>query len=248
MKQINLSPSFLSRVISKGYDYAVAEKLGLIKKDTTSMSAGRIVHAIIAHKLGHADAPKIAINPFDSFRTNAAKEWRDSQPDDVAILKEAEVKLYQEIADRAIAHPKTQELFKDAKVIPEQIVEKEVHGFNVKGIIDVEIQGESTTVIDWKFLSSTSFDKFTKQALWDNYDLQAAIYDFLVEASHVYFAVVESEFPHRIKYFYATPSFLESGAEKFNRALQIITKENWREPTFDIEEVTELIDWNNFNG
>ena len=32
MKAINLSPSFLSKLYDKGYDYAVGEKLGLIKR------------------------------------------------------------------------------------------------------------------------------------------------------------------------------------------------------------------------
>lgn len=247
IQPLNLSHSFLSKVISKGYDYAVGEKLGLISKDTANMSAGRIVHAIIAHKFGH-EAPKIAISPFKDFRTNASKEWRDSQPDDTAILKEHEYKAYEEIAERVVNHPVTKKLTAEGEITAEIKSEKAINGFNVKGIIDLRVKSEATTVIDWKFLSTTSFDKFTKQALWDNYDLQAAVYDFLEDATHVYFGVIESEAPFRIKYFFVTPSFLESGADKFNRAFQILKKENWRQPTFDIQEVTELVDWNNYNG
>ena len=51
MKAINLSPSFLSKLYDKGYDYAVGEKLGLIKKDTKSMSDGRLIHSLIAERL-----------------------------------------------------------------------------------------------------------------------------------------------------------------------------------------------------
>lgn len=248
IKPINLSPSFLSKVISKGYDYAVGEKLNLFAKDTKNMSEGRIVHAFIAHRFGH-EAPKVVTNPYDSFRSNAAKEWRDSQPDDVAIIKHEDVDKFNSIADRVFNHPKTQELLDGhTQVIAEELVQKEVGGFNIKGFIDLSIVGENKVVIDWKYLSTTSFDKFTKQALYDNYDLQSSIYDFLKDADQVYFGVIESEAPYRIKYFLVTPSFLESGADKFNKAFDILKQADWREPTFDITEVTELIDWNNFNG
>ena len=85
MKPINLSPSFLSKLYNKGYDYAVGEKLGLIKKDTKSMSDGRLIHSLIAERLG-GEQTKIAITPFDSFRTKEAREWRDSQPDDTQFV------------------------------------------------------------------------------------------------------------------------------------------------------------------
>lgn len=243
MKKINLSPSFLSDVYGKGYDYAVGNKLGLVEKpESSAMSDGKLIHALIDQRLGGQQA-KIAISPFDSFRTNAAKEWRDSQPDDTAIVTEEKMEKLNEIADRVINHPVIKPMLEKAQ--PEKVVLKEANGFTVKGILDVVTEYEGKTVIDWKFVNSKNFDTFHKQSLWNNYDLQAAVYNYLVDATHVYFGVIESESPHRIKMFYCNPSFLDSGATKFDKAFKILSKENWREPNFDITDVTELEDWGN---
>lgn len=241
IKPINLSPSFLSTVIGKGYDYAVAQKLDMIPRlPTAAMQNGKLLHALISERLGVKTDEWVA-SPYDSFRTKEAKEWRDSQPDNVMIVKEETVELYQKIAERVINHPSVKPLLEGVK--PEQIIEKQVNGFNVKGILDALTTHNGTTVIDWKFVSSRNFDNFTKEALYSNYDLQAAVYDFLVDATHVYFVAIENEVPHRIKVFYCDPSFLESGADKFDRAFSIVKEADWREPTFDIKETGELLAW-----
>lgn len=246
MKPINLSPSFLSKVLSKGYDYAVAQKLGMIPSlPTQAMSDGKLLHALIAERLGN-NTDKWVVSPYDNFRTKEAKEWRDSQPDDVIITNQAKIDQYNQIADRVINHPKIKSSLQNAKA--EGVVEKRVGEYNVKGVLDVVARGEAITVIDWKFVSSTNFDKFDKVALYDNYDLQAAVYDFLVGATHVYFGVIENEAPYRIKLYWCDPSFLDSGANKFDKALNIIKEAGWREPDFNIEEVGTLVSWNNYNG
>lgn len=243
MNKINLSPSFLSKVYSKGYDYAVGEKLGLIDKpDTGAMNDGKLLHGLIAERLGYKPV-KVAIPPYDNFRTKEAREWRDLQPYDTLIVNEQKLAKFNKIADRVVNHPTIKPMLENAK--PELVIEKEVNGFNVKGILDVVSPYNGGTVIDWKFISSKNFDKFTKEALWSNYDLQASVYDYLTNANHVYFGVIESESPHRIKLFYCEQSFLEGGADKFNKAFKILEKENWREPNFDILEVGSLEDWGN---
>ena len=242
---INLSPSFLAKVLSNGYDYAVGEKLGMFGKDTAAMSDGRLLHAIIAEKLGGEPA-KIAISPYASFRTNEAKAWRDSQPDDTAIVSEAKMEQFNAIAERAINHPKIAPYLKDCK--PEVKIEKEVNGYNVKGILDVISSHNGKTVIDWKFVSTQVFDSFDKKALYQNYDLQSSVYDFLTDATHVLFAVIENEAPHRIKLWNCDSSFLESGADKFNKSFKIVQEAKWREPQFDILEVDDLMSWNNYVG
>lgn len=247
MKKINLSPSFLIKVYEKGYDYAVGEKLGLFpKEDTSSMSDGRLLHALISQKLGGEKA-KIAISPYDSFRTNESKQWRDSQPDDTFIVKQSKIDQLNKIVDRVVNHPNIKKLLVNCRT--ESIVEKEVNGHNVKGIIDVCTKdNESTTVIDWKFVSSIVFDSFNKKALSMNYDLQASVYDFLESATSVYFGVIENQAPYRIKLFYCDSTFLESGANKFNKAFKILDEAKCREPNFDIEEIGTLMSWENYNG
>lgn len=248
MKQINLSPSFLIKVYDKGYDYAVAEKLGLIDKPATgAMSDGKLLHALISEALG-GEKTKIAISPFDSFRTNEAKAWRDSQPDDTAIVKEEEIETFNKIVQRVINHPRIK-IYLDKKITSEKISEKEVNGFKVKGILDIISDDEgSKTVIDWKFVSSQVFDSFDKKALYQHYDLQASVYDFLEEPANVYFGAIENEAPHRIRMFHCDSSFLESGAEKFDKVFKILKEENWRKPTFDIDDVGELMSWNHYNS
>ena len=246
MKQINLSPSFLSTVYSKGYDYAVAQKLGMIPRlPTEAMQKGKLLHALMSEKLGK-QSDKWVVSPYENFKTKEARVWRDSQPDNVIIAKQELVDQLNIVADRAINHPKIEHLLVGAE--PEVVVEKQVNGFNVKGILDVLSSVNGKTVIDWKFMSSKNFDNFTKEALYSNYDLQGAVYDFLVDATHVYFVAIENEAPYRIKAFYCDQSFLESGADKFNKAFTMLRKENWREPNFDIQEVGDLVSWNNYNG
>lgn len=242
IESINLSPSFLSKVLSQGYDKAVAEKIGLIPKDdTTSMSDGRLIHGIIAEKLG-GEKLKYVISPFENYRTKVSQEWRDRQPDDVAIVKQEQYSLFNEIAERVINHPNIKPLLKDGK--PEQVIEKQVNGFNVKGILD----WSGNVVIDWKFVSSKNFDNFVKVALWEHYDLQAAVYDYLKKPNNIYFCAVESSAPFRIKLYHCDQSFLDGGADKFGMAVSIIKEAKWRLPTFDIEEVGELMDWNHYSG
>jgi hypothetical protein len=248
MKPINLSPSFLIKVYEKGYDYAVGEKLGLFPhEDTSAMSDGRLIHALISERLGGEKA-KIAIMPFDNFRTNAAKEWRDSQPDDTSIVTEEKIETLNKIIDRLVDHEKL-EKFLSNPCLTELVVEKQVNGHNVKGILDlVSTDDETTTVIDWKFVSTQVFDSFSKKALYQHYDLQAAIYDYLKDATNIYFVAIENQAPYRIKVFHCDSSFLESGAEKFNKAFKIIDEAKGREPNFNINVVEELIAWDQYNG
>lgn len=247
-KKINLSPSFLLRVYDKGYDYAVGEKLGLFPRvSTPAMANGRMIHALIAERLGGEKA-EIAINPYDSYRTKAAKEWRDSQPDSVEITTAENLENMNKIVDRLVNHEKLKPLI-EGECHTEMSVSKDVNGNTVKGVLDlVSINGEAKSVIDWKFISSQVFDSFDKKALHNHYDLQAAIYDFLVEPTHVYFVAIENEVPNRIKLFYCDPSFLDSGAEKFDKTFKILQEANWREPRFNIEEVGTLMSWGNYNG
>lgn len=241
MKPINLSPSFLSKVLQKGYDYAIAEKLGLIEKDTKAMSAGRALHSMISESFG-GKADKVVVCPFDNYRTKASQEWRDSQDKNTIILKQSEADLYAELVERIHKHPVISKLL-DGEIKSERIVEKEVNGLNVKGIIDLSIQNEAKILIDWKFVSSQVFDDFGRKALWNNYDLQAAVYDFLEDATHIYFVTIESEAPYRIKAWYCDPSMLESGADKFDKSLKILKEAGWRNVTFDITEVENIMAW-----
>lgn len=251
MKKINISPSFLIKVYEKGYDYAVAEKLGLINKpNTSSMDDGKLLHAMLSEALG-GDKAKIAISPFDSFRTKEAKEWRDNQSDDTAIITIQRKELLDRIVKRVLDHKNIKPFYNNVTslAITEKVCEKVVNGHNIKGILDlIAVEPESKSVIDWKFVSSQVFDAFDKKALYQHYDLQAAVYDYLEEPTNIYFCAIENEVPYRIKLFHCDPSFLESGAEKFDKTFKILETEKWREPTFDIDEVGELISWNHYNG
>lgn len=247
MKAINLSPSFLSKVYEKGYDYAVGEKLGLFNVDTKAMSDGRLIHALLSERLGGEKA-KVVTNPYDSFRTKVAKEWRDAVPYDTAIVTNEKIDGLNKIVDRVVNHVKIKP-FLEVPCATELVINKDVNGYNVKGVLDVvSSDNEATNVIDWKFVSSQIFDSFGKKALYMHYDLQASVYDFLTDAANVYFCIIENEAPHRIKLFHCDSSFLESGAEKFNKSFKVLDAAKWREPNFDIEEVETLMSWDNYNG
>ena len=218
IKPINLSPSFLSKVLSKGYDFSVAEKLGMIEKDTRSMQAGKALHSLLATSFGAKD-DDIAISPFDNYRTKEARDWRDKQPDRMIILSEKEAELYSSLVKRIRKHPEIVKLIAGTSMEAEKVITKEVNGFTVKGVLDLVFTKEdSVNVIDWKFCSSKVFDDFDRKALWQHYDLQAAVYDFLVDSTHIYFVAIENEAPYRIKVWHCDLSMLEGGADKFNKA------------------------------
>lgn len=247
IEPINLSPSFLSVVFDKGFDYAVAQKLGMIDKlPTQAMDNGRLIHAMIAEALGNEPA-KYAVSPYDSYRTKEAREWRDSQPDDTLIVSQDTIDTYSGIVNRILAHPRIKPLLQ-GNVETEKIYIKEENGFTVKGILDLVVTGESTIIVDWKFVSSQIFDDFGRKSLYSNYDLQAAVYDYLSNAANIYFCAIENEMPYRIKLFHCDSSYLESGADKFDKAVKIVKEAKWRSPNFDIDDVPELMSWNNFNG
>lgn len=248
IKPINLSPSFLSKVYSKGYDYAVAEKLGLIAKvPTQAMLDGRLIHAMIDEKISDNKA-NFVVSPYDSFRTKEAKDWRDSQPDNMIVITEEKAEKFNRIIDRLVDHPFISRLL-DNPCMTEMVREKQINGHNIKGILDlVSSDNDSKTIIDWKFVSSQVFDSFEKKALYENYDLQAAVYDFLEEPTNVYFCAIENEEPHRIRLFHCDESFLDSGSEKFNKSFKILDDAKWRDPNFNIDDIGELISWNHFNG
>lgn len=245
MGPINLSPSFLINVYSRGYDYSVGEKLGLFPKESTpAMTDGRLIHALLSERLGGEQA-KIAVSIFENYRSKEARDWRDKQPDDTIIVTEQKLEQLNKIVDRVLEHPRIKP-FLEVPCATELTVEREVNGYNIKGILDVvSTDNQATNVLDWKFVSSQVFDSFTKKALYQHYDLQAAIYDYLQEPTNIYFVAIENEVPHRIKLFHCDPSFLESGAEKFDKAFKILDAAKWRKPNFDIDEVGELIAWEN---
>lgn len=240
---INISPSFLSKILSKGYDYAVAEKLGMIKKDTASMNAGKALHSFISGAFG-GKQDEIAISPYENYRTKEAREWRDNTPDNVIIVSQTEADLYQKLAERVKFHPEVMMILDDVNIETEKTVERNVNGFNVKGVLDiVATKDQVVDVIDWKFVGPQVFDDFARKSLWQNYDLQASTYDFLTNATHIYFVTIENESPYRIKVWHCSPDMLESGADKFDRALKIIKEQDWREPTFDIMGVEDIKAW-----
>lgn len=240
---INLSPSFLGKVLSKGYDYATAEKLGLIKKETKSMSDGKVMHSFLSAAFG-GKQEDIAISPYENYRTKEARNWRDSQPDNTLIISQAQADLFAELTERVKNHPEVKKILDGASIETELLAERKIKEWNVKGILDLFAQKDGMSiVIDHKYVNSKTFDDFERKSRYDNYDLQASVYDFLKNATHIYFVVIESEAPHRIKVCYASPSYLESGGVKFDKALNIIKAEGWRSPSFDLQGVEELKDW-----
>lgn len=243
IQPINLSPSFLSRLLAKGYDYAVGEKLGLVQKETATMNAGKVMHSFLSGAFG-GKIDDIAISPYDDFRSKEAREWRDSQPDKVLIIKQKEADLYDELTKRVRNHPEIARILKGAKIEAEKTVERKVKEHNVKGVLDiVATKPDMVDVIDWKFVGSQVFDDFARKALYMHYDMQASVYDFLTDATHIYFVTIENEAPYRIKVWHCSLDMLEGGAGKFDKALQVIKKEQWRRPTFDIAGVEDIKGW-----
>ena len=252
IEPINLSPSFLGRVLSKGYDYAVAEKLELFsKKDTSAMSEGKALHAYIAKSLGGVNS-ELVLCPYSDFRKKEAREWRDLQDKDAVIVMPDKVAVYEDIVQRLLQIDLIRDKYKTAKY--EDVIVQKYGDLNVKGVLDFyarkssKDEDDKTIVIDWKYVSSQSFDDFGKKATYMHYDLQAYIYRQLVGADDVYFCTIENEAPYRIKLWSTDMLFLQNGEYKFDNVLKIIQGSRWRYPSFNIPEVGTLTSYYNYQA
>lgn len=124
-------------IYRKGIDYAVAERLGIIKKTYgKAVDIGQLAHA---HLLGGEQ--EFVVNPYPDFRTKEAREWRDSQT--LPIISEEEFEAITTVVDRIKSHPLANELIFGKGTRREIELKAKIEGKDWVGRADVVKVGEN---------------------------------------------------------------------------------------------------------
>lgn len=224
------SYSVAKTLIQKSPRHAYLEhaKLGgQAKERTKSMDIGQAVHTAL---LGKGD--KFIKSPYDDFRSKEAKEWRDSQPSDVIILKSNEFEKIDEIKSHFYAQMMDCGLwgvFESSQ--NELIAEYEYDGIYTISMLDAFNENYGV-IFDIKTTTDASPDACQRKIIDFGYDLQSTLYKKAVEIIRpnltgkvrFIFLFIEVEAPYCLTSIELDNMFQYIGEFKLNKAANI-----WRE-------------------
>lgn len=242
------SYSSMKPILESGIDYAVAKKQGIIPPPSSQyIDMGQMVHQQI---LGGSD--EFVTPPYPDFRSKAARDWRDNAiANGQIIITEDMQAAIDQIVENIKKHPHTPKYLLGKGIKHEQeLYATTSEGVKLRGKADaIRLEKESAIITDIK--TTAQFDKFSKAAYWNHYDLQAANYTLIgshhlgieSELINYYFCVAETVVPYRVQYFHASLEFVESGERKLRTCIDAITNFKDNQPNFLIEDVPELGDY-----
>lgn len=250
-KRPEWSYSSMKKIIESGIDYAVAAKQGIIPgPQSPEIDLGQLAHMLV---LGGED--NFAVCEFTDFRTKAAREWRDEQ---LALGKNIVTKNQFEAVTHIVSnienHPFTEKYLLGEGIQHEQeMYAKTVDGIDIRGKADATKLVNKSAAIITDIKTTGQFDKFQKNASWNHYDLQSAVYTLIAasflgidpELINYNFCVAETVAPYRVQYYHASIEFVESGERKLRRCIDAIVDFGDKKPSFLIPEMGELGDWSN---
>lgn len=246
------SYSQMKVILDSGIDYAVATKRKMLPGPaSTSIDLGELVHMFV---LG-GDEKQFVMSPYQTFRTNEAKAWRETQiKAGKTIIRPNEYASFAPIVDNVKAHPRSTELLYAEGAKHEVEMYATINGVALRSKADTILYRGDDSLIVADLKTTSYFDRWAHDryfAMNKHYDLQAALYLLVAAKSlgvspnfcNFWFCVAEAKPPYRIQYHHATQAFLESGEQKLVKCLETIKEFGDREPNFLIEEVNELGDW-----
>lgn len=243
------SYSQLKLILDHGIDYAKGQLEGLIPGPANkAIDLGQLAHMLV---LGGEDCFALMEDSgFDSFRTNAAKDWKREQEEaGKIIINKAQWESVCQIVHNIENHPHYKDFIFGDGWEHEVELYATLNGLACRGKADALLRTEHTAIItDLK--TTGQFDQFFKRARISHYDLQAAVYSNIVagtigiDAGSVdyYFCVAETIAPFRVQFFYATNEFVESGEQKLSYCINQVKENQGKEPNFMLEEIRELGD------
>lgn len=247
-KRPEWSYSQMKIILDSGIDYAVGQRLGLTPQIAGhAIDLGQLAHMLI---LGGEDI--FALSEYPDFRKKEAREWRDAQiAAGKAIITQADFEAITQMVEHVEKHPLSSKyLLGDGFKHEVEMYATTSSGTKLRGKADaLKVSDDSLIITDIK--TTAKFDDFKKAASWRHYDLQAAVYTLIGGASqkvasssvNYYFCVVETAMPYRVKYFHASPEFLEAGERKLSKCVAEIEDFGDKQPNFLYEEVEELGDF-----
>jgi hypothetical protein len=228
------SQSAAKLVYRNGIDYAVAERLKIVKQTFgKAVDIGQLAHA---HLLGGEQ--EFVVKKYPNYLTKEAKEWRDAQT--LPIISEEEFDTITTIVDRIKGHPLANELIFGKGTQREVELKAKIEGKDWVGRADVVKVGADKSIdyiLDVK--TAAKFDDFKWTAKRNDYDLQAAVYSLIAKAQDkpFYWVIVETVAPYRVGVAVAAPEFVESGYRKLETICNEIKKFDARDGKTDFEKL-----------
>ncbi len=225
------SPTNLQGAVSKSLLWKFNEspfkwRYGKPKPTSEAMRLGLLVHTLALTPAEFSEA--YAVSPFDSFRTNESKAWRQEQEDaGRSVITQATLDQAQSIAECITS---TDILHYIGERQCEVAVVANFHGTQVRGMIDI-VPTYGNMLMDLKTTSSIeSLDALARLICNRGYDWQAAMYLDLWNAAtgeerdEFQFLFVEVDDPHETAIVTLSPDVIADGRTGYMNALM-----RWKE-------------------
>lgn len=232
------SYSQLKLILDHGIDYAVASKRKMIPGPSSkAIDIGTLIHQAV---LGGRE--KFVISPFDSFRTNAAKQWRDEniKAGNIIITQEEQAAI-DAVVQNIKNHPYSKDyIFADGAKYEQEMYAGTEQGVDLRGKSDVNILFDKELLVITDLKTTGKFDRFFRDAQYKHYDMQSANYIFIAAAAlginpaliRYKFCVAETEAPYRVEFMNAGIDFISSGERKLFRCVEAVKEFGDKEPSF----------------
>jgi hypothetical protein len=195
------------------------------KEQTAAMIFGSIVHALLLEPDTVSSLVVTRPPQWDSWRTNAAKEWRDQQT--ALVATDEEFAQIQAAAEAVKTDPKAAWILQRAEKEVGIFRKHEATGFLLKGRLDlpfIDLNG-NTAVCDIKKVQSVKRGLFSKAVGDRLMHAQLAFYLDLIGANGGgYILAVEEEEPHETRLFKFTDASIARGRAMYEAWL---TKLAW---------------------
>ncbi len=256
------SYSSMKKILDHGIDYAVGAKTkDFEEKFGQAVNLGQLAHNFIT---GGEDV--FAVSPFDSFRTKAARDWRDQQEElGKYVINAQQYNDIVPIVENVEKHPYFEYYLGKELKHEQEFLNATIFGVPVKGKADafrvVKEDGKVVRVEINDLKTTAQFDDFARKAYYNHYDLQAALYslmavsakDFpelnkkyeeapeeIIKYAQFNFFVVETVAPFRVKVWTCDANFIEGGMKKLDNCLGEILRFEKREDKKPVYLDTEI--------
>lgn len=225
--------------------YQAAKKEG--RNDTPALITGRLLDCLIFTP--DEFAAKYVISPYDEFRTNAAKAWRDeTTARGVEIIKPDALAEAQALADAVRKHPVARR-YLDAGEFQAPLVWTDPEtGLRCKGLTDLLNRGPRPFLIDGKSAQTIDKRRYASSAGSFLYHCQLAHYragmriGLGIDPEFIGHIVYEKGAPYDVAVFEFAPAVIDSGEvivrELLNRVAECEASGEWPGRYPEIEMIT----------
>jgi hypothetical protein len=249
-KPLIVSKSLLWRFAANPHKW----RFGPATLQTTSMAWGSLVDCLTLTP--SAFDRDFVISPYDEYRTNEAKAWRDAQTK--TVVKQAEydeaLKASEAIWNHSIAAGVLENSTRQASVIADAVEPVTGEAFRAKCRLDI-VPDAKSEYQDWLFdlKTSQSLHKIESTIADFGYHVQAAFYLDLYNSkaadkrSRWGFIWQESEDPYEVAVVELAQPDIHAGREWYQRALAIWCRcerdQSWPSPWEDEIKVVSRPAW-----